>query len=141
PPPPFLPTFNSEQQEYLRAHNEIRQAVGVPPLAWNATLAASAHAWAEERRGDCNYRRHSANPYGENIFWMSYKEFNPTDAVNWWFDESHLYDHARYVCRCYPERDGCECGHYLSVIWSTTRQVGCSGPFIAIIKRAFYVVL
>ncbi|KAL6534235.1 hypothetical protein OROHE_013160 [Orobanche hederae] len=140
PTPPFAPTFNLEQQEYLRAHNDLRRKVGVPTLAWDPVLSAAAHAWAEQRRGDCNYRRHSSNPYGENIFWMSYKEFDPTDAVNSWFSESKLYDHARHVCRCRPERAGCECGHYLNVIWSTTKRVGCSGAVYCDNQKGVYVV-
>ncbi|CAA0836452.1 CAP (Cysteine-rich secretory proteins- Antigen 5-and Pathogenesis-related 1 protein) superfamily protein [Striga hermonthica] len=139
-PPPLAPSFDREQQEYLRAHNDLRRRAGVPPLAWDPVLAAEARSWAEQRRGDCDYRRHSASRYGENIFWMRYREFDPADAVGYWFGEWRLYDHATNTCRCRPERNGCECGHYLGVIWSTTRRVGCSGSVYCKHQQGVYVV-
>ncbi|KAI3474042.1 hypothetical protein Pfo_028830 [Paulownia fortunei] len=140
PQAPFVPTFNWEQQEYLKAHNDLRRKVGVLPLVWDPNLTAEAHAWAEQRRGDCNYRSHSSNQYGENIYWMNYKEFTPTDVVQWWFNEYKLYDHKTNVCRCRPERAGCECGHYLNVVWSTTKRVGCSGAVYCDDQKGVYVV-
>lgn len=142
PPPeiPFVPTFDWVQQEYLKAHNDLRQRVGVLPLVWSASLTAEAHAWAEQRRRDCNYRSHSSNPYGENIFWMSYKEFTPTDVVQWWFNEYKLYDNITNRCLCQPERAGCECGHFLNIVWSTTRRVGCSGAVYCEDQKGVYVV-
>ena len=35
-------------QRLLDRHNEERRRVGVPPLAWDAQLAADAQDWAEE---------------------------------------------------------------------------------------------
>ncbi|KAL3839594.1 hypothetical protein ACJIZ3_024185 [Penstemon smallii] len=140
PPKPFVSTFDLEQQQYLVAHNTLRAKVGVPLLTWNPTLTTQAHAWAEQRKGDCNYRQHSSNPYGENIFWMNYKEFVPKDVVQSWFDEYKWYDHKRNVCTCYPERAGCECGHYLAVVWKSTRQVGCSGAVYCDNQKGVYVV-
>ncbi|KAK6140325.1 hypothetical protein DH2020_025920 [Rehmannia glutinosa] len=140
PQAPFVPTFNWEQREYLRAHNDLRRRVGVPPLVWDPILTAAAHGWAEQRRRDCNYRYHSTNKYGENIYWMSYKEFDPTDAVQYWFNEYKLYDRTANACRCRPEIAGCECGHYLNVVWSTTRRVGCSGAVYCDNQKGVYVV-
>ncbi|PIN03873.1 hypothetical protein CDL12_23591 [Handroanthus impetiginosus] len=140
PEPPYAPIFNWEQQEYLKAHNDLRRKVGVPPVVWDANLTAEAHAWAVQRRGDCNYRRHSSNQYGENIYWKSYKEFTPTDVVEYWFDEYKFYDHQKFQCRCQPERAGCECGHYLNIVWSTTKRIGCSGPVYCDNQMGVYVV-
>lgn len=140
PVPPYVPTFNWEQKEYLLAHNVLRRKVGVPPLVWSSNLTARARAWAEQRRVDCNYRHHSSNQYGENIYWESYNEFTPTDVVQWWFNEYKLYDHRRFTCRCRPERNGCECGHYLNVVWSTTKRVGCSGSVYCNDQRGVIVV-
>ncbi|KAH0638752.1 hypothetical protein KY285_035338 [Solanum tuberosum] len=50
------PTFDWVQKEYLKAHNDLRSSVGVPPLQWDETLAAYAYDWATQRREDCNYR-------------------------------------------------------------------------------------
>ncbi|KAH6762410.1 hypothetical protein C2S52_019843 [Perilla frutescens var. hirtella] len=124
----YVPTFNREQEEYVNAHNTIRESMGMPPLAWDAKLAASANEWAEKRRRDCSFRKHSKNPYGENIYFMNYREFTPTDVVRYWFSESKYYDGVRNRCTCDPQREGCECGHFLSVVWKTTQRVGCSRP-------------
>ncbi|KAL8480458.1 hypothetical protein ACS0TY_026583 [Phlomoides rotata] len=139
-PPSFVPEFDWEQEEYLKAHNEIRQRVGVPPLVWDANLTAESRNWAELRRGDCNYRHHSPSKYGESIFFMNYKEFTPKDVVQWWYNEHTLYDHLTHRCLCIPQRAGCECGHYLNIVWSTTRRVGCSGATYCNDQKGIYVV-
>jgi len=41
----FRADFN---QRLLATHNAERAAIGVPPLAWNASLAADARVWADE---------------------------------------------------------------------------------------------
>ncbi|KAL0409850.1 UNVERIFIED_CONTAM: Pathogenesis-related protein PRMS [Sesamum latifolium] len=140
PPPVFVPVFNWEQQAYLKAHNDFRRKVNTPPLGWSASLTASAHAWAMQRRGDCNYRQHSPDKQAENIYWMNYKEFTPTDVVQRWFSESNNYDHNANACKCGMEREGCECGHYLNVIWRSTTQVGCSGAVYCDGQKGVYVV-
>ncbi|KAL1549460.1 pathogenesis-related protein PRB1-3-like [Salvia divinorum] len=136
----FVPTLNLEQQDYLEAHNELRMLAGMPPLAWDAKLTASSHEWAEKRREDCDYRNHSSNPYGENIFYMKYREFTPRDVVQWWFSESKMYDSRLLRCRCAPEREGCECGHFLNVVWRDTKRVGCSGNVYCNNQGGVYIV-
>ncbi|XP_047960106.1 pathogenesis-related protein 1-like isoform X2 [Salvia hispanica] len=136
----YIPTMNLEQQDYLEAHNELRESAGMPPLEWDAKLAASAHDWAEKRRGDCDYRMHSSSPYGENIFYMKYREFSPKDVVQWWFSESKMYDSRQLRCRCAPEREGCECGHFLNVVWRDTKRVGCSGNVYCNNQGGVYIV-
>lgn len=126
-PEQFSPEFNWEQQQYLKAHNDLRRKNGIPPLEWDAGLAAYARSWAMERRKDCKYRNHSNGTHGENSFWMQYKDFNPTDVVQNWFSEEKLFDHARNLCKCKVENEECECGHYLNLIGRTTTKVGCSG--------------
>ncbi|XP_057779061.1 pathogenesis-related protein PRB1-3 [Salvia miltiorrhiza] len=139
-PAVFVPTLNLEQQDYLNAHNDFRRSAGMPALTWDAKLAAVAQAWAERRRGDCNYRRHSSSPYGENIFFMKYREFSPRDVVQWWFSESKMYDSRQLRCRCAPEREGCECGHFLNVVWRNTKKVGCSGIVYCNDQGGVYIV-
>lgn len=138
--PRYVPTFNKEQQEYVNAHNMIRASMGMPPLAWNATLAAAANDWAEKSRRNCSYRDHSKSPYGENIYYMNYREFSPKDVVQTWFDENAKYDGARKKCNCYPERDGCECGHFLNVVWKTTQRVGCSSAVYCDDQKGVFIV-
>lgn len=122
-----VPQFDWVQQAFLKSHNDLRSSVGVPPLRWDANLAAFAHSWANQRKQQCDYRHHSTSPYGENIFWELYRQNTPTSIVQKWFGEKQFFNHATNQCNCRPERAGCECGHYLNVIWRTTTKVGCSG--------------
>ncbi|MCD7463962.1 hypothetical protein HAX54_051785 [Datura stramonium] len=122
-----VPQFDWVQQAFLKSHNDLRASVGVPPLLWDANLAAFAQSWANQRKQHCDYRQHSTSPYGENIFWELYRQNTPNSIVRKWFAEKQFFNHATNLCNCQPERAGCECGHYLNVIWRTTTKVGCSG--------------
>ncbi|XP_051132327.1 pathogenesis-related protein PR-1-like [Andrographis paniculata] len=139
-PPPFVPKFDYEQREFVKAHNDLRRTVNTPPLIWSAELTASAQAWAQLRREDCNYRLHSPNRHGENIFYMEYKDFTPTEIVQRWFNESRFYDSTNDACRCNPPMESCECRHYLAIVWSTTRQIGCSSAVYCDAQKGIIVV-
>ncbi|KAK4345614.1 hypothetical protein RND71_035790 [Anisodus tanguticus] len=119
--------FDWVQQEFLKSHNNLRASVGVPPLQWDANLAAFSQSWANQRKQQCDYRQHSTSPYGENIFWELYRQNTASSIVQKWFAEKQFFNHATNQCNCQPGRAGCECGHYLNVIWKTTTKVGCSG--------------
>ncbi|KAL2502795.1 CAP superfamily protein [Forsythia ovata] len=140
PPLPFVPIYDEHQAAYVKAHNDLRRKVGVPPLTWEANLTFAAYSWAQLRKVDCNYRHHSPGKYGENLFWMQYSEFTPASVVQHWFNEKQFFDHTTNRCRCQPETDGCECGHYLNVIWKTTTRVGCSGSVYCDNQKGVYVV-
>ncbi|TMW83072.1 hypothetical protein EJD97_003069, partial [Solanum chilense] len=122
-----VPQFDWVQQEFLKSHNDLRSSVGVPHLQWDANLAAFSQSWANQRKQQCDYRHHSTSPYGENIFWELYRQNTATSIVQKWFGEKQFFNHATNQCDCQPERAGCECGHYLNVIWRSTTKVGCSG--------------
>ncbi|XP_022846799.1 pathogenesis-related protein 1C-like [Olea europaea var. sylvestris] len=140
PPPPFVPKYDEQQAAYVKAHNNLRRKVGIPPLTWDANLTTAARSWAEQRKVDCDYRHHSPGKYGENLFWMQYSEFTPASVVQNWFNEQQFFDHTKNLCLCQPETDGCECGHYLNVIWKTTTRVGCSGSVYCDNQKGVYVV-
>ncbi|TKY59396.1 Pathogenesis-related protein 1 [Spatholobus suberectus] len=52
--------------DFLNAHSAERSQVGVPPVAWNETVAAFARNHANHCKGDCQLL-HSGPPYGENL--------------------------------------------------------------------------
>nr|GEU59133.1 reverse transcriptase domain-containing protein [Tanacetum cinerariifolium] len=56
----------NSQQDYLNCHNAARAQVGVANVTWNATVAAYAQNYANQRLADCNLV-HSGGPYGENL--------------------------------------------------------------------------
>ena len=103
----------------LAAHNAVRQAVGVPALAWSGQLAAFAQQWANElvARGKFAHRRNS--PYGENLFEVSGARATPGEVVDQWASESKNYRYGSNTCRGV-------CGHYTQIVWRDTRRVGCA---------------
>jgi hypothetical protein len=107
-------------------HNGVRARVGVGRLAWSASLAATAQAWADrcvDRDGDGmvdhNPDRGRGHPYpvGENVF-ATDGPATPQAAVRSWAAEAGHYDHATDTCKLV-------CGHYTQVVWAQTRELGC----------------
>jgi hypothetical protein len=107
------------------AHNEVRATVDVPPLTWDAELAAVAQAWADQCQSsdgrilDHNAGRSDSYPgyVGENIY-ASSGTARPGDAVDAWAGEAADYDHDTNTCSGV-------CGHYTQLVWADTERVGC----------------
>ncbi|XP_058114336.1 pathogenesis-related protein PRB1-3-like [Magnolia sinica] len=106
-------------QQYLAPHNLIRAQLGLRPLSWSDELASFAESWGNQRRRDCALI-HSNSNYGENIFWGSGKNWQPSDAVAAWAAEKQYYDPQRNQCL---ERD---CLHYTQMVWRQSLRVGCA---------------
>lgn len=110
------------------AHNNVRATVGVPPLRWNATLAATAQQWANACVDqapptgmiDHNAGRSTGYPYyiGENTYAAAGSTINPAQAVGAWASEASQYDYASNTCSGV-------CGHYTQVVWRSTVEIGC----------------
>jgi uncharacterized protein YkwD len=109
------------------AHNEVRAGVGVPPLVWSESLAATAQAWAEQCVDtqapagliDHNPDRSDGHPYyvGENIYGTT-GSADAEEAVGLWAAEEADYDYDTNTCNGV-------CGHYTQVVWSTSEDLGC----------------
>ena len=106
----------AEANQVLRLHNQARANVGVAPLQWSATLAASAQAKAEEMARTGNFV-HSRTGVGENLYWSrGYgADAAGVDAVNSWLSEK------RYYRGSINGRNG----HYTQIVWRSTTRVGC----------------
>ncbi|CAN6450663.1 unnamed protein product [Victoria cruziana] len=107
-------------EDFLAAHNAARAQDGVGPMVWNATVAAYAQDYANQRIGDCNLV-HSGGPYGENLFWGWGREYAAADAVNSWVAEKMYYDYETNTCAT-----GKVCGHYTQVVWANSVRLGCA---------------
>lgn len=112
----------------LAAHNEARDAVGVPRLKWSAKLAGEAQEWAEHlaRQG----RMTHADPYkrrgaGENLWMGAAGYYSAETMVGGFVEERRHYRHGNFpeVSRTGNWKD---VGHYTQVIWRETREVGCA---------------
>lgn len=110
------------------AHNVERAEVGVPPLVWDADLAAIAQAWVVQCVDtqapiglvDHNANRSQGYPeyVGENIY-GSGGQASGTAAVALWIQEQANYNYANNSCSGV-------CGHWTQVVWRTTTKVGCA---------------
>ncbi|KAG6507868.1 pathogenesis-related protein PRMS-like [Zingiber officinale] len=107
--------------QFLAAHNGPRQAVGVPPLTWNTTLAQFAKSYAAQRRGDCALVHSPGYAYGENIFWGQGRRWSIPNAVAKWSDERSRYHYDTNSCD-----QGADCTHYTQMVWRTTESMGCA---------------
>ncbi len=110
------------------AHNAVRAEVGVRPLVWNTSLAATAQAWADQCSDtaapsgfiDHNLSRSATYLYvvGENIY-ANTGAAKANDAVSAWASEIANYDYASNTCTGI-------CGHYTQIVWAATHEVGCA---------------
>ncbi|WOL08054.1 pathogenesis-related protein PRB1-3 [Canna indica] len=107
-------------QDFVDAHNAARTTVRVRPVSWDATMAAYAQNYANQRISDCQLV-HSGGPYGENLFWGLGANFTAVDAVNSWVSEKNEYDYNSNSCAT-----GKVCSHYTQVVWPSTTSIGCA---------------
>ncbi|KAK8518472.1 hypothetical protein V6N13_027945 [Hibiscus sabdariffa] len=107
-------------EDILKAHNEFRAEVGVPPLVWNESLVEYADNYAKKRVNDCKME-HSMGPYGENLA-GGYEDSTITDSVRFWATEKPDYDPATGNCKS----GGFDCGHYTQIVARKTKSVGCA---------------
>lgn len=116
----------AHQATLLTEHNVARAAVGVGPLTWSPTVAASAQSWADTlgRTRGCKMQHSQETGYGENLAWawtsQNSAPLDPADAVRRWVDEQADYDYDTNSCVA-----GAVCGHYTQVVWADSTQVGC----------------
>ena len=110
----------------LGIHNLERAAVGVPPLTWSDSLAASAQTWAEHM-ATINQMVHSDDfSYGENIAGWSHGNSPPgspdtlTKMVESWAVEKKNWQGGVLT-----DENAASAGHYTQMVWKDTKQVGC----------------
>ena len=111
----------------LRTHNEERAALGIPPLRWNASLAANAARWAAHL-ATLQVLEHddSLEVEGENLWRGSGGgAYTPEDMVLLWIDEKAAFKNG-----VFPDVSVSgqwqDVGHYTQVVWRSTGQVGCA---------------
>jgi hypothetical protein len=105
------------------AHNRVRAEVGVPPLKWNADLAALAskfiadcqfaHSTSAERTNQAGFKY-----VGENLY-MSSSAPTGQKITDAWASEKAFYDYATNSCSKV-------CGHYTQIVWRSTTELGCA---------------
>ncbi|KAJ7567866.1 hypothetical protein O6H91_01G116500 [Diphasiastrum complanatum] len=123
----LVPIFSqTDQLDFLAAHNVARAVSGVPALQWDDTVAAHAIAFARQQQdtAGCGIAHSPSSPYGENIFSGQGKNYTASDAVNSWVAAKQFYDYPTNSC----SRPG-QCGTYTQVVWKDTTKLGCGVGF------------
>ena len=112
----------------LAVHNNERDAVGVPKLVWNDTLAAGAKAWAEYLAANGKFEHSTCcgafRDYGENIagFDPSQGVSAPGNGLMLMVAEKNNY-HGGLITPDIPANQ--TIGHYTQMVWRNTTSVGC----------------
>lgn len=113
----------------LDKHNEARIAYGVPALAWDEALEASARAYAQQLAATDTFEHDDQDdadePEGENLYMGTRTAYSYAAMAKLWIDEQYDFKPGRF-----PEvvRAGhwSRVGHYTQIIWPTTQRVGCA---------------
>jgi hypothetical protein len=112
----------------LAAHNQVRRAAGVPPLAWSPVLAADAASHgpylASIERLEHSPRTKRGNQ-GENLWMGTAGAFAPEIMVDGWAGEKQHFRPGRFPDVSTTGRWE-DVGHYTQMIWPGTTQVGCA---------------
>lgn len=112
----------------LAAHNAVRAQAGVQPLAWDATLANGAAAYAAQLAltNSFQHSNRRARPgTGENL-WMGTRGYYSYETmIGGWTSERRYF-----VPGVFPavssSGNWADVGHYTQMVWPTTTRVGCA---------------
>ena len=108
--------------EILNAHNSERKLVGNVDLTWDNSLEEFAANWATTLATRDNGLSHRPNnPYGENCYWTSASNVQPSEAIL-----SFNQEKLDYLYGPVTETNYAATGHYTQVIWYKTTRVGCA---------------
>ena len=114
------PEVDSQLCGMTGQHNQARASVKpvpstpLPSMSWDATVAATAQAWADQ----CNFTHNTAG-YGQNLYASAGGgPPTPTAVVSSWVSEVSAYDYSANTCSG-------TCGHYTQVVWRNSILLGC----------------
>ncbi|XP_059169427.1 uncharacterized protein LOC131951149 isoform X2 [Physella acuta] len=115
-----LTLLSDDIEAFLKTHNDVRNALGIPSLTWDTKLADYAKDWTS----GCVFE-HSTGNYGENLFGSDPLNDNATalayeSAISW---KSELAD-VDPDWECIGREP--TCGHYSQMVWRDTTAVGCA---------------
>jgi hypothetical protein len=109
-------------------HNQLRAAAGVPPVTWDASLAAAADSYAAQlaRTGTWGHSPPASRPgQGENLWMGTRGAFSVDQMIGSWASEGR-----RFRAGIFPAvsrtRNWADVGHYTQMIWRGTTRVGCA---------------
>jgi hypothetical protein len=122
------PVANAFPARIIAAHNIERARMGMPPLTWDAALAAGAAVYAQQMAMSGQFAhsdRSKRRGVGENLWMGTRGAFSFEAMVGGWTSER-----KDFVPGVFPavSRAGSweKVGHYTQIVWPTTTRVGCA---------------
>ncbi|XP_022972509.1 basic form of pathogenesis-related protein 1-like [Cucurbita maxima] len=106
-------------EDFVKAHNAVREKKGERPMFWDEELEEHAKAYLQTKVETCEMVHSTDSPYGENLA-TSNGDLTAEGAVAAWAAEEKFYDHKTNKCV------GGECRHYVQLVWNATFLVGCA---------------
>jgi hypothetical protein len=118
----------SFNERVLAAQNRERAQMGVPPLQWDAQLAAGAQAWADHLSKTGTFRHSPDQPgaalEGENIWGGTPGHYLPEHMVGLWIAEKRQFKSGVFPFNSRTGRVE-DVSHYTQLIWRRTGKAGC----------------
>lgn len=107
----------------LEKHNSYRKKHKVDNLEINCDLMEIAQKYSEKLQ-DIGSLIHSGDDFngdymGENLFWISTKEYSPPLATVSWYEEIEDYDFNTG-----QSKNGKAVGHFTQVVWKGSKEIG-----------------
>ena len=118
----------SAAERLLVVHNAERLRLGLPPLAWNPSLARDAGDYAKQllSQGRLQHASISARKgNGENLWMGTAGAWNSDAMVGMFLDERRHFRAATF-----PDvsltGNWSDVGHYTQLMWTSTYRIGCA---------------
>lgn len=118
------------EQSLLYPHNSERARAALPPMQWDAGLAADAREWARYLAATGQFEHFEEfsddpNAQGENLWMGTRSAFSPETMVGHWIEEKKDFKPG-----VFPDNsrtgDLADVGHYTQIMWRDTSRVGCA---------------
>lgn len=121
------PPVDSRLRHIFSAQNVARTELGLPPLAWNGTLAGEAKQWADHLAvtKDFNHGVGAGSGHGENLWKGTKGAYSPDEMASAWIDEKRYFRAGRFP-DVSTTGDWKTVGHYSQIVWRETNEVGCA---------------
>jgi hypothetical protein len=112
----------------LAVHNAERARLRIPPLAWDAALAAAASAYGRQLipLGRLRHSSSKSRPgQGENLWMGTRGAYSLERMAGGWAEERQIFRAGAFP---YVSTSGkwADVGHYTQIIWRRTTRVGCA---------------
>lgn len=118
----------SEAERLLVVHNAERTRLGLPPLAWNASLARDAGDYAKVllARGRLQHASEADRKgSGENLWMGTAGAWNSAAMVEMFLEERRYFRPATFPDVSLTGNWN-DVGHYSQIVWRETKEVGCA---------------